>query len=248
VRSCFVPDPGHVFVEADLAGAEAWVTAALCADTDLLDKLRTPGFDVHKWTAAHIYAKPVDEITKTERFLGKVARHALNYGMQWKTFMGNVNADADRTGVSITAAEAKRICTAYHRLHPKLERWWRLVGSQVDQTGKLTTVFGRTRTFYGRRSADRWLDQTHREAIAFGPQSTVADLLNRGLLRWWHQHDGRLGTLLLQIHDAVLIQTTRPTAAGVALRRCLEEPITVNGLEITIPADVLTGTDWASLK
>lgn len=249
IRRCLVPDNGMVFVEADLSGAEAWVTAACAGDTDLLGKLRTPGFDVHKWTASHIFAKPVEAVDTKDRVLGKVARHALNYGMQWKTFMANVNAEADKTGVSIGAKQAKDICYGYHVLHPKLETWWRWVLDEVQKKGTLTTFFGRKRTFFG-RDRDEVLGQTHREAIAYEPQSTVADLLNRGLLRWFDRHDGTHGQLLAQIHDAVLLQVprSRATLASQLLRRCLEEEIMVHGVKLTIPVDVTVSEHWGTWK
>ncbi len=248
VRACIVADPGCALVEADLSGAEAWVTAACAADHELLARMRG-GTDVHRWTASAIYAKPEPEVTAAERQLGKVARHALNYGMQWQTFQRNVNAQADTTGVSVTAAEAKRICAAYHALHPHLEAWWKRVQEALARDRRLTTCFGRQRTFFG-RGGHAWLSDTHREAIAFEPQSTVADLLNRGMLRWWTRHDDKLGELRLQVHDSVVLCVPRAKAAVAArlLRACLTEPITVNDIALTIPVDVKVGERWNAME
>lgn len=245
VRACFIPDEGCVFVEADLAGAEVYPTAAAAADTELLEVLRS-GRDVHKWTASRIFNKPESEVTKQERHLGKTARHALNYGMQWKTFMENVNFIADRTGVAINAAQAKQICDGYHALHPKLQLWWRRIQGDLVTTGKLTTCFERTRTFYGRQKGE-WLSETHREYIANESQSTIADLLNRGLLRWWRQHDGKIGMLLAQVYDSVLIQCKREVAPLCAqlVKRCLTEEIEVHGIKLTVPVDVKIMESWA---
>lgn len=247
VRSCLVPDDGHVFVEADLSGAEAWITAACCGDVDLLTKLKLGQkvFDVHVWTASKLYGIPVEQVDKKQRATGKTARHALNYGMQPQTFERNVNSEADKTGVTISKKDAQRIHFAYHQLHPLLDVWWKRVQAGLHATSSLTTVLGRRRTFFG-RDGGLWLGETHREAIAFEPQSTVADVLNRGLLRWWRQYDGKLGTLLLQVHDAVLVQCRRDRAPLVvdALKRCLSEQLTVNGIELTIPVDVVVSDDW----
>jgi len=247
VRRCFVPDPGTVFVEADLSGAEAWVSAALAGDDTLLAMLRE-GVDVHKWTAGKIFHKPGADVTPAERVLGKMARHALNYGMQPTTFWRNVNAGADATGVAITQPQARTIHDAYHALHPHLARWWERVDHALRQRGTLTTVFGRRRMFFGRRRG--WLDETHREAIAFEPQSTVADLLNRGLLRWWDSYEGKLGALLLPVYDSMLVQCAAGRVALVrqALERCLREPLTVNGHTFTIPVETkMSAESWADV-
>ncbi len=251
VRHCFVPEPGHVFIEADLGGAEAWVTAACSGDDRLLQRLADPNFNVHIWTATAIFpSKSTISRDSDEYTLGKKARHALNYGMQWATFLKNINADADKTGIAIDAADARRITRAYHKLHPELKQWWNQVQRRLNATKNLTTCFGRKRTFFG-RGQGVWLGEAHREAIAFEPQSTVADLLNRGLLRWWRQHDGKIGDLLMQVHDSVLISVPRERAALAAqlLRRCLEEEIEVNGRSFTIPVEVSTSaTSWAEMR
>lgn len=248
VRACLVPDEGCVFVEADLSGAEVWPTAAASGDIELLNVLRS-GIDIHKWTGSQIFKKPMEAITPQERHLAKVARHALNYGMQWKTFMENVNFVADRTGVAINAAQAKQIYAGYHALHPKLEIWWRKVQMDVVRTGVITTCFGRTRKFFGRNRGD-WLGGTHLEMLAQESQSTIADLLNRGLLRWWHQHDGKIGWLLAQVYDSVLIQTKRETAqlCATLVKRCLTEEIEVHGIKLMVPVDVKIMDSWAAYK
>lgn len=263
VRRCVVPDASEVFLYADLSQAEARVVAALSNDRELLERWEDPCFDIHRWTAAHIFAKDLSDVTKDERILGKTARHALNYALGWAAFLRKVNGDADITGVAIDAATAKRIVAGYHRLHPHLELWWRRVGSLLDAQGWLSTVFGRRRTFFGRREIERWLDATHREAIAFEPQATVADLLNRGLLRYWQQHDldgcrgdlpdewtGPLGggRLLAQVHDAVLVSCPAALAEheAAALVACLEEEIEVAGIRLTIPVDVkMSSANWS---
>lgn len=248
VRSVCIPDDGMVFVEADFSGAEQWVASCCAGDTDFLAVLRS-GVKVHRWTAARILKKSEADVTELEYSLYKTARHALNYGMQWKTFMENVNFVADRTGVAITAAQAKAVYAGYHELHPKLQSvWWKGVMTRLSG-GTLTTCFGRRRTFYGRNRGE-WLGETHREAIANEPQSTIADLLNRGLLRWWRQHDGHVGELLAQVYDSVLIQTPRAKAQLCAdlVRRCLTEEIEVHGIKITIPVDVKICESWAVLK
>lgn len=253
VRRCIVPDVGEVFLYADLSQAEARVVAALSGDRELLERWSDGNaFDVHRWTAAHIFSKAESEITDNERYLGKVARHALNYGMGWARFMQEVNGDADITGVSIVASEAKRIVSSYHRLHPNLERWWRQVAGLVDAQRWLNTGFGRRRTFFGRRATERYLDETHKEAIAFEPQSTVADLLNRGMLRYWNERDRKgWGRLQAQVHDAVLVgvKTARAAIEAKVLPRLLEEEIEVNKIRLTIPCEVSIGrVSWAALE
>jgi DNA polymerase-1 len=254
VRQCIVPNEGETFIEADLSQAEARIVAALCNDEWLLERWADHDFDVHTCTAANIFDKSESDVSDSERHLGKTARHALNYGMGWSRFMSTVNGDADLTGVSITARDAKRIVAAYRLLHPRLANWWGRVAAALHSNGTLETVYGRRRTFFGRRSSIRSgtgeFSDTVKEAIAFVPQSTVADLLNRGLLRWWKQYDPKIGRLQLQIHDAILlgVPKERRIVATKLVTACLEEEIEINKTLLKIPVDVKWSDEsWADV-
>ena len=60
-------------------------------------------------------------------------------------------------------------------------KWHGHVRSKLLRDGWITTFMGRQRWFFGRR----WDDETVRSAVAFEPQSAIADYLNRGLLAVW---------------------------------------------------------------
>ncbi len=245
-RKCFVPDRGKAFIEGDLKGAEAFATAAFSEDDALLERM-AGGEDIHKWTAGHIFSKPPESINKQERFLGKVARHALNYGMGWKTFMETVNKDADLTGITVTAGEARRIVTAYHSLHPRLSVWWDSIGSLLGTKGFLTNPFGRRRDFFGRRGSH----ETLKEAIAFLPQSTIADLLNWRLCELYDRERRGGFQILLQIHDAVLLQAPIATSKGVAalVKNTIETTIEINFRQVRIPCEVsMSEVSWADME
>lgn len=253
VRRCIVPPPGYALVEGDLSQAEARIVAALCNDHVLLDRwTNDPTFDVHKYTASIAFDKPAEEVTMVERdCIGKTARHAVGYAEGPMQYMRSVNKEADLTGYSITLAQARTFLERTQWGMKGLEAWWRRVYDSLEATGQLATALGRERTFYGRRKPDHWLDGVHKEAIAYEPQSTVADVLNRGLLRWWQQWDGRMGQMILQIHDALLLLVPVGLVSQTArlLRKTLEEEIVVNGIALTIPADISTSTmSWAEME
>ncbi|KKL76710.1 hypothetical protein LCGC14_2042160 [marine sediment metagenome] len=253
VRRCIIPDEGCVLIMADLSQAEARGTAYLADDVPLIRRWEHPDFDVHKWMASIAFEKEMSEVTKLEReYVGKTIGHASNYGTGAKTYMKSINSESDLTGFTITLDFAEKALANVHRRRLALKKWWRKINQQLRAEGTLTTVWGRKRTFFGRRQpGNGWLDKVHREAIAHGPQSMVADLLNMGLLAYWDRFDGRLGTIMLQIHDAVLIQTETPkrAMAAQALRSCLAIPMKIGERELTIPVDVSwSATSWGEME
>lgn len=242
VRRVLVPDDGYVLIEADLSQAEARVTSAYAGDKRTL-ALFDSGADIHSLTAAKIFKCEPESITAQQRHLGKMARHALNYGMGWKKFHAAVNKDADLTGVAISPALAKKIVTAYHKDNPQLLKWWKAVERQVKEKGFLTNPYGRKRIFIDKSNVNAM--------IAYLPQSTIADHLNAVLVEVFEKLDGPNFVTLLQIHDAVLGQSpvAKHLVSARALKKLMTKPITINGIETKIPADVsISRESWGEMK
>lgn len=259
VRAVFIPDPGCVLGYADLKSAESLVVAHITGDPEMLrlhsDDFMSGGADGHKYVAAYLFNKKMEDITKDERYLGKRTRHAGNYALGWMRFMQLVNADAQKTGVTVTAAEAKVFIAKYRQLHPLLEAWWRDVQAELWRTRTIKTVpvehqltqiekevLWIAQPVEGWDEADTiWLQRPHTfydrpdsilpEAIAQSPQGTVANTLNEGLLR--ASRDPRLAELgyqpILQVHDAIGFQMPRSNIAPVCnfLSECMTVPLLI---------------------
>jgi hypothetical protein len=60
------------------------------------------------------------------------------------------------------------------------------------------------------------------------------------LLRWWRQHDGKVGELIAQVYDSLLILAREEHAdlCATLVKRCLTEEIIVHGITLTVPVDV----------
>jgi DNA polymerase I-like protein with 3'-5' exonuclease and polymerase domains len=101
----------------------------------------------------------------TLRYIAKRCRHGLNYRMAAPRL-------AETTGLS--AAAASDAYHRYHRTNPELRRWWDAVEAEVRSTGVLYNLYGR-----------RWVltelvtDKTLESIVAFKPQSTIGDKVNR---------------------------------------------------------------------
>lgn len=111
---------GHVIIDCDSSQIEARTVAWLAGQQDLLDAFEK-GEDVYKIMASAIYNKPVEEVTKDERFVGKTTILGAGYGMgaakfqlQLKTF-----------GVDVDLDECKRIIDVYRNTYPSIPALWR---------------------------------------------------------------------------------------------------------------------------
>lgn len=80
LRSSIVAGGNSKFVANDYSGVESRGVLWLAGETDAVEMLRS-GVDLYKEMAASIFNKPVSEITKDERFIGKTTILGCGYGM-----------------------------------------------------------------------------------------------------------------------------------------------------------------------
>src|SRR5215213_6488449 len=78
-RACIRPTSGHVLVKADLALIELCAAAELAGDERMLEALTT-GQDLHWMTAAAVFTKAIEDVTKEERAFGKTVNFGTLYG------------------------------------------------------------------------------------------------------------------------------------------------------------------------
>jgi DNA polymerase I-like protein with 3'-5' exonuclease and polymerase domains len=130
---------------------------------------------------------------------------------------------------------------SYLAAFPAISEWHNWVKQKLLRDGWITTFMGRHRWFFGRR----WESETIRSAIAYEPQSAIADYLNRGMLDVWRS--GRV-QLLLQVHDALVFQYPEELENEIIpfVQRALEiEVPLLYGRSLKIPTEAFVGWNWA---
>lgn len=120
IKQAITAPEGCLIVDADSAQIEARVLAWLAGQTDLVDAFAAEQ-DVYKIMAATIYDKPVAEISKSERFVGKSVVLGSGYGMGANKF----KAQLWGFGVEIELDEAQRIISAYRREYSDIPALWK---------------------------------------------------------------------------------------------------------------------------
>lgn len=144
---------------------------------------------------------------------------------------------------SIPEALAREFQKRYFAAFPGIRMYGEWVKEQLKTKGYLTTPLGRTRYFFDRPDAP----ETIRKAVAFVPQSSIGDLLNRALLAVWKAAPDLGVELLAQVHDAILFQYPASREHGVIPKvlDLMQVPFTYGGKEFTIPVEAAVGYNWA---
>jgi len=89
IASCirhFIQYPDHKLFDVDYSNIEARILSWLAGDKVKLGRFADPDTDVYKVMAAAIFDKPVEDVTKAERFVGKTAELGLGYRAGYMAF------------------------------------------------------------------------------------------------------------------------------------------------------------------
>src|SRR3974390_882318 len=248
LRRVFVADPGYKFAYVNLQQAESRLVGAiewnLFHDGKYLDACESG--DLHTtvcrlaWTDLPWLGNIKEDRALAEqpfyrqhsyRHMAKVLGHGTNYDGKPHTMSKHTHLDTRE----ITKFQGKYFAAFPH------QRWHAYVASQLQQYGRLDSLFGRRRYFFGRRDDDATL----REAIAYDPQSSVGDILNTGMLQVWREG---ICQLLLQIHDAILIQYPEDKEDIVLpkVQEAIKVPIQLQyDRMFLIPSEIKVGWNWA---
>lgn len=219
----FIPDPGKIIIDADLAGADAQVVAWEADDSKLKAAFRA-GLSIHlmngedllgtEFTSAPGHHK--DPGTPKGRMYDALKRfvHATNYLGSARTLSAN-----PAIGWPLALCEARQRRWLFD-LHPGIRDWHRRVERSLHGTHSVRNAFGYRIVYFDR------VDSLLSQAVAWGPQSTVAEVCFRGAINL--RRNLLWAELLLQVHDSIVFQipSHRESPATIDLiRRHLEVPI-----------------------
>lgn len=122
-RSILAPK-GHVVVVADSAQIEARVLAWLAQQMDIVNAFAAKQ-DVYKLMASAIYGVPVEDITKDQRFIGKICVLGLGYGMGPQKLQQTLKQGTMGPPVDISEEECRRIVQIYRQKNWKIKAFWK---------------------------------------------------------------------------------------------------------------------------
>jgi hypothetical protein len=141
LRKSIIAPLGHQIVVADSAQIEARVLAWVAGQDDILDAFRRKE-DVYMLMASAIYHVPVDQITKDQRFIGKVCVLGLGFGMGAYKLQQTLRLGAMGPPVDLTLDECKAIVRIYRTKNHKIVKYWKeadkvITNMCVGKTGSL---------------------------------------------------------------------------------------------------------------
>ena len=236
IRKAFVPEPGCLFFSADYSQIELRVMAHLSEDENMIRVFRE-GKDLHAATAANIYKKAIENVTRDERTKSKRANFGIIYGI-------TVFGLAER--LDISRDEAKRLIDGYFETFPQVHDYMEKSKQVAREKGFVTTLFGRRRYLPDINSHNATVRGfAERNAINAPIQGTAADIIKVAMIRISNRfkREGIRSKMILQVHDELNF-SVYPEEKEQVERIVLEEMQGAIQLKVPLIADCGFGENW----
>ena len=236
IRKAFIPEPGCLFFSADYSQIELRVMAHLSQDPQMIEVFRE-GKDLHAATAANIYKKPIEEVTRDERTKSKRANFGIIYGI-------TVFGLAER--LDIPRDEAKMLIDGYFDTFPQVHDYMEKSKDVARQQGYVTTLFGRRRYLPDINSANSVVRGfAERNAINAPIQGTAADIIKVAMIHIFQRFkaEGIRSKMILQVHDELNF-SVYPDEKEKVERIVLEEMQNAFHMSVPLVADSGFGDNW----
>lgn len=194
VRKAFVAEEGCRFFSADYSQIELRIMAHLSGDRHLIQDFRD-GRDIHAATAARIFKKPLEEITRDERRKAKTANFGIIYG---------ISAFGLAERMEVSRQEAKELIDNYFLTYPAVREYMDKSVEAAREKGYIETLFGRRRYLPDITSRNAVVrGYAERNAINAPIQGTAADIIKIAMVRVARRfkEEGIRSKMILQVHD-----------------------------------------------
>jgi len=199
IREAFIADPGSHIVSADYSQIELRIMAHLSSDAGLLHAFEH-GHDVHRATAAEIFAVEPEAVSSEQRRYAKVINFGLIYGM-------SAFGLASQLGIERSAAQA--YIERYFARYPGVANYMQTTRDQAKQQGYVETVFGRRLWLPEINGGNGMRRQAAERAAINAPmQGTAADLIKLAMVavQNWLEKEKLKTRLIMQVHDELVLE------------------------------------------
>ncbi|MGI9028255.1 MAG: DNA polymerase I [Candidatus Saccharimonadales bacterium] len=238
IRTAFVAKREFSFVSADYSQIELRLAAVLAEDQELIDMFNRD-VDVHTATAAQVYGRQPEDVTKQMRRDAKVINFGVLYGM-------SPHGLSIATGMTFVAA--KQFIDKYFELRKPIFDYVNNLKEVARKQGYVETLFGRRRPMPDIHSSNFMVRQgAERAAINMPIQGTGADLIKLAMIKVQDYLSTRKEChMLLQVHDSILIECPDDQAKTVAtdIKEIMED---IHKLPVKLTVDTSVGKNWGEL-
>ena len=237
IRQAFIAPKDHKIVAIDYSQIELRIMAHLSNDKGLVTAF-SEGKDIHRATAAEIFAIELDEVTTEQRRSAKAINFGLIYGMSAFGLAKQLN---------IGRHQAQEYQDKYFQRYPSVLTYMEDTRQQASEQGYVETLFGR-RLYLPDINAKNGMRRkaAERAAINAPMQGTAADIIKKAMLAvaaWLNEQNDERIKMTMQVHDELIFEIHQDIVEETTAK--LVELMN-NAVELSVPliAEAGIGDNW----
>ena len=236
VRQAFIASPGSKLVAADYSQIELRIMAHLSEDPSLLSAFAA-GQDIHRATAAEVFAVETEAVTIDQRRSAKAINFGLIYGMSAFGLARQLN---------IGRKQAAEYIELYFARYPGVQNYMNNIRHSAAENGYVETVYGRRLYLPEINARNGMLRQgAERTAINAPMQGTAADIIKIAMINVdsWLESSGLKSRMIMQVHDELVLEVPESELEEVKLG-LTERMESAAELLVPLVVDVGVGDNW----
>lgn len=236
IRKAFIPDDGCEFFSADYSQIELRIMAHLSEDKHMIEAFNNQQ-DIHAATAAKIYKKGIEDVTKEERSKAKTANFGIIYGI-------SVFGLAER--LNVERKEAKELIDGYFENYPQVKEYMDKSIEMAKEKGYIETIFNRKRFLPDINSRNAVVrGYAERNAINAPIQGSAADIIKVAMIRIYKKfkEEGIRSKMILQVHDELNFSVL-PEEKTKVQQIVISEMEAAYKMKVPLLADCGWGQNW----
>ena len=236
VRQAFVASKEFKILAADYSQIELRIMAHLSNDERLCDAF-AKGEDIHRATAAEVFALSLDKVESEQRRAAKAINFGLIYGM---------SAFGLAKQLGITRTEAQQYVSLYFERYPGVKKYMDNIREQAREQGFVETLFGRRLYLpdINNKNVQR-RQYAERTAINAPMQGTAADIIKRAMVKIdEHLQDKQDECrMIMQVHDELVFEV-RENVIDLTKQNVVEQMEAAAKLSVPLVVDAAVGDNW----
>ena len=236
IRKAFIPDDRCLFFSADYSQIALSIMAHLSQDENMIEAFKS-GYDIHAATAAKVFKKPINEVTREERSKAKTANFGIIYGI-------SVFGLAERMNVS--RGEAKELIDGYFETYGGVKNYMGKSKETAREKGYIETLFKRRRSLPDINSKNAVVrGYAERNAINAPIQGSAADIIKVAMIRIYQRfkQENIQSKMILQVHDELNFSVL-PEEKEKVQQIVIEEMQNAYAMRVPLVADSGFGSNW----
>lgn len=225
-----------MILAADYSQIELRIMAHLSQDERLCNAF-SKGEDIHRATAAEVFASSLDDVDSGQRRAAKAINFGLIYGM---------SAFGLAAQLGISRAEAQEYVGLYFKRYPGVKKYMGEIREQARAQGYVETLFGRRLYLPDINHKNVKLRQyAERTAINAPMQGSAADIIKRAMIQIdaWLEQEQPACKMIMQVHDELVFEVHKDH--GDIIQELVKQKMS-SAAELSVPlvVDAAYGNNW----